>query len=173
LFWLKNDRIKSKRVRSLKRRDVLKIWAFLAAAFVLSFSIESGPSGFRLIGYSPTEVFAICSGLCVFYLTILYFAAEGTRRLLVKKWPVFGNWVAKLESRNNGWIGWCYRKGYWGLLIASFFPHAELAGVAAQKLLRLKYGYWMLVIGTVAKAAAWTFGGIRIFEYIVKCIQNI
>ncbi len=151
----------------------MKIGLILFAAFKLIWSIELGTASFRyLVGLNLLWTFVACAGFSILYLNIYYFSIEEIRRLLIKKWPSFGNWLNKIESKNYDWIKWCYRKGYWGLFLATAVPHFELAGVAAQKLLRLKYGYWVLAIGTIVKAGAFTFGGIKVFEYLVQCLQN-
>ncbi len=134
----------------------MKIAFILTAILQSLWSVELGFFSFRyLVGLNLFWAFWASLAMAVIAFNLYYYCLEKFYQLL-KNWPYLGGWLEKFRSAgaDDRWVRRCRRWHYWGLFIAGFTPNFLLVGIAAQKIFRLKNGYWPLFFGNALKVAA-------------------
>lgn len=145
----------------------MKAWLILLAVLQSLWSIEAGLLSFRyIVGFSLFWSFVTCIVLGAVELTLYYFLAEQFRRFL-NRFSYYRNLAEKTRAKNEPWIKWCYRYRHLGLFLIAFIPHLLLVGIAVQKVLQFRGGYFPLLLGSTAKVAAIAYG-LQIIECLFR-----
>lgn len=146
----------------------MKFWLILFAVIQSLWSVEAGLLSFRYVAdINLFWSFVFCAGISILDFNLYYFLAEKLRQFLIR-WSSFNAWQEKAHADNNSWVMRCHRNGYGnlGMFLTAAIPHLLFAGITAQKIIRLKYGYWLMVIGIIVKVAA-VACVLKIFEYLI------
>ncbi len=146
----------------------MKIGLILFAVIQSLWSVEAGLLSFRYVAdMNLFWSFVFCAGISILDFNLYYFLAERLRQFL-NRWPSFNAWQEKAHKNSDSWVIRCHHNDYGnlGLFLTAAIPHLLFAGIAAQKIIRLKYGYWLMVIGTVVKVAA-VACVLKIFESLI------
>ncbi len=146
----------------------MKIGLILFAVIQSLWSVEAGLLSFRYVAdMNLFWSFVFCAGISILDFNLYYFLAEKLRQFLTR-WSSFKDWTEKARADNNSWVMRCHRNNYGnlGMFLTATIPHLLFAGIAAQRIIRLKYGYWLMIIGTIVKVAA-VACVLKIFESLI------
>ncbi len=145
----------------------MKIGLFLFAVIQSLWSVEAGLLSFRYVAdMNLFWSFIFCTIISILDFNLYYLLAEKLRQFLIR-WSAFKDWQEKTHT-SGSWAIRCHLNGYGnlGLFLTAAIPHLLFAGITAQKIIQLKYGYWLMIFGTIIKVAVVTFV-LKIFENLI------
>ena len=148
----------------------MKIFWFAVGVLQTLWSVEIGiitfhyPAGLNLI-----HTFIISCLLCIVDFNIYFFASAKIKLWLSNRWPSVGKWFEDSQTgkNHNEWMKKIYKWRYCGLFCTGFIPHLIPFGIAAQEVMRLRYGYWVLLAGTISKVT-WIVCGLYAYDLVIQ-----
>lgn len=150
-----------------KRGDNLKIVWLILAGLTTLLTIEGGFLAFHYGQKVPLVwTMVICVILCVADFIVYFYLADRIQ-LFLYRWSTIRWWFDKANeisqkkillqaekgelTKVEYWTLKFHKMGRWGLLLTSACPHAFPIGIALQKAFKYRYGFWILVLGSISK----------------------